>query len=810
MSARDNLIKNFSRIHGFWIYKTFLKHSQYWSHERRDAHLVQEIRRTLLRAWEGSPYYRRVFENIGFDPRGDFGTLADVSQLPVLTKSDVREHRDEMIDHRFEANSIDFHTSGTTGEPLQMRLNESFLAFDSACIFRHWSWAGYTFRAPAAALRTYVPAHESDPLWRRDRINNTLYLSAYHLRPANCEQYLEQLLHFRPCFVRGYPSSIAVLAEYAYAHRNKLEFVRGIFTASETLLPSERDRIEGTFGKKIFNWYGMTEPAVIIAECEQHDGMHVNWEYGYAEFLPSEDLAPNEFRLVTTGFHNPVMPFIRYDTGDVVRLFDKPRKCTCHRTMPLIESISGRKDECIIMPDGRRLPSVNFYSVFRKYREVVKFQIVQFGRAELVAKIALRHDARNGDGLVRRLEQELRARIGFAAAFEVEITDRFLTNSDGKTPPILRKLGSRSVEEREEYKIASQEAWTLKRAGESVCKLDWNEADCVPSPEVRDRLCAVLADPDSICWYPDASSEELVALIASYAGVPDSAIVLTHGSDQGIELIASCFVHPGDKVLIVSPTYDNFRAVTEQHGASPQAFCYYGDAPFDLPSFEDRILRFGPRLVYLVNPNNPIGYVLSRETIGEILTFCSRFSSILVIDEAYFEFCGVTVADMTQKSSNIVVTRTFSKAFGMAGLRLGYLVGGSAITRVLRRVQNPKSVTMFAKAAALAALEHPNHISSYVDSVKRNREEFYRFFEQRGIHYRQSHGNFVLFQYERARDLISYLRSRSVFVRDRSHCFAGEGHLRITVGGDESTRKAIAALEEYFSQEPAKQLSARN
>src|ERR1700751_688426 len=151
MSASTGLAKNLSRLHGFWIYKTFLEESQYWAAERREKYIVEHLRNTLIRAWQGTTYYRRLFKEVGFDPRTDLRSPSDISCLPLRTKSDIRQHFDDMIDHRFKTRSIASQTSGSTGEPLQMRLNESFLAFDSACVFRHWSWAKYAFRSRTAA-----------------------------------------------------------------------------------------------------------------------------------------------------------------------------------------------------------------------------------------------------------------------------------------------------------------------------------------------------------------------------------------------------------------------------------------------------------------------------------------------------------------------------------------------------------------------------------------------------------------------------------------------------------------------------------
>ena len=279
-------------------------------------------------------------------------------------------------------------------------------------------------------------------------------MSAYHLTPRNASQYVERVLAFNPKFIRAYPSSLSVFAEYAYPVRHQLAGVQGLFTASETLTPTERQTIEQTFGKKLFDWYGMTEPVLIITETTAHTGMEINWEYGFAEFLPSPDLPPGEFRLIATGFHNPVMPFIRYDTGDIVRLGeDAPGDGVFPLSQypPLVLSIAGRKDECIVTPDGRRLPSVNFYTVFRDQKEVLRFQIIQYGLSEVVVKLTLRPDVKQPAPVLASLGQSLQMRLGREVRVDFEVTDHFITNADGKAPPILRRSGSRSVEENEEY-----------------------------------------------------------------------------------------------------------------------------------------------------------------------------------------------------------------------------------------------------------------------------------------------------------------------------------------------------------------------
>ena len=430
-------IRPLARLHGYWLYRRLLPRMQAWTPERRRAWISEKLRAVLIQAQDGVPFYRERFQQAGFNPARDFKSTADLVRIPILTKEDVRTHGERLIDRRFLRGSVTAHTSGTTGQPMSMRLGEWYVALDYACMFRHWAKAEYSFRAPYAAIRSYVPDREGAPLWNFNWWQNTLYMSAYHLKPSNAGDYIDALLRFRPQFIRGYVSSIQVLAEFAWTHREKFDFLRGVFTASEMLTEFERANIERTFGKKLWDWYGMTEPAVVITERADHQGMEVNWEYGVPEFLEGDEFAADERRLIATSLHNPVMPFIRYETGDVARLAGMDDEAGLY---PRIRSMLGRKDECLLTPDGARLPSLNFYSLLQPYTELLRFQFLQTDTARVVLKISLRPGTSNADALVLRLRDEVKKRLGPGLALEVEVTDQFLTNPDGKTPTFKRLL----------------------------------------------------------------------------------------------------------------------------------------------------------------------------------------------------------------------------------------------------------------------------------------------------------------------------------------------------------------------------------
>jgi histidinol-phosphate aminotransferase len=403
------------------------------------------------------------------------------------------------------------------------------------------------------------------------------------------------------------------------------------------------------------------------------------------------------------------------------------------------------------------------------------------------------------------LERELRARLGSDISLLVEVTDRFLTNADGKTPPILHRPGARSVEEMAAYVSSAQVAWSLDRQGEQVYKCDQNEAERLPAPAVVEALRAAISNPHSVCWYPEPGSESLLDTIGTYAGVTGQEVILTHGSDLALELIATTFIRSGDRTLLIWPSYDNLRAVVEQHGAETSRFDFAGDVPFPLQRFEQVVREEAPRMVYLANPNMPLGYTVSRETVSRILDCCARFSALLLVDEAYYEFCGVSVADMVRHSSNLLVTRTFSKAFGLAGLRLGYILAGGHLGRILKSVQNPRSVTTLATAAVAAAFSQLDSVKAYVEEVRESRENIYRFFDEHGITYRRSYGNFILFECERPKELIQYLASSNILVRDCSRFFGGRGHVRVTVAGAVNTRAFLSGMSEYYSARPVTQ-----
>jgi len=207
-----------------------------------------------------------------------------------------------------------------------------------------------------------------------------------------------------------------------------------------------------------------------------------------------------------------------------------------------------------------------------------------------------------------------------------------------------------------------------------------------------------------------------------------------------------------------------------------------------------RELRAGPRVFFLPNPNSPTGNLLTLKELQRILKAAMR--TMLVIDEAYFEFSGVTVIPWIGRHKNLIVTRTFSKAAGMAGLRLGCIFVHRELASIMRKAQSPYPVNAAALAAAEAAMRDRAFIARTVREVRRARKELEHGLARLEVRCFRSGGNFLLvFFGPRAKEIVRALTRKGTLVRDRSSDFGGEGYVRITLGTLQQTRRLLRELE---------------
>lgn len=311
------------------------------------------------------------------------------------------------------------------------------------------------------------------------------------------------------------------------------------------------------------------------------------------------------------------------------------------------------------------------------------------------------------------------------------------------------------------------------RAGK--LRLDFNENTSGASPNVVKALQRAIS-AESLTIYPEYSLAR--PKLAAFFGVSAEEILLTNGTDEAIQVLVNTFVNDGDAVYVPEPTYAMYRFYSELAGARVR-----------------EELTATTRLAFLANPNNPTGAWRERDACLALLEQFPK--TLFLFDEAYFEFSGITVLDCIGRYPNLFVSRTFSKAYGMAGLRMGCLFSHAENVRWMRKAQSPYSVNHLAVAAALAAIEDPEFPRAYARRALQSRERIASALADMGIKTHPSRGNFLLFEAgDRAIEIRDRLREAGVLVRDRSYEIPG--CVRVTCGEPEHAERFLKELQKIW------------
>jgi histidinol-phosphate aminotransferase len=344
-------------------------------------------------------------------------------------------------------------------------------------------------------------------------------------------------------------------------------------------------------------------------------------------------------------------------------------------------------------------------------------------------------------------------------------------------------------------------------AGREGLRLDFNENTVGCSPRVLDRLRSLSVE--DLARYPERQPIE--AKVAKFLAVSDSELLLTNGVDEAIHLLCQTYLAPGDEALIIVPTYSMYRIYMSAAGA--QVISIPADKDFQLPlnALRSRISD-RTRLIAIANPNNPTGTFTPAEQLLDIAR--SAPSAAILIDEAYFEFCGKTLLPRRRDCPNVFITRTFSKAYGLAGLRLGVLIGDADQMPSLRRVCSPYNVNAIALACLPDALADQNYIKAYVTETLQSRARLESALDNRGITFWPSQANFVLARVgptkSDSQTLVEQMRRRGILVRDRSADYACEGCVRFTLGTEQHTDCLLTALDEVLEELSIRQGASRS
>ncbi len=323
----------------------------------------------------------------------------------------------------------------------------------------------------------------------------------------------------------------------------------------------------------------------------------------------------------------------------------------------------------------------------------------------------------------------------------------------------------------------------------SALRLDFNENTLSPSPTVLARINAITAE--GLTKYPER--EPVERIVATHFGLNADQVLLTNGVDEAIHLMCIAFLEDGDEALIATPTF--FMYDVGIRLMTPGLVKVQSDETMAFP-FERFLAAINEKtkLIIVASPNNPTGTVVSREQLLAIAAAAPH--AVMMVDEAYYHFDGETTIHDLDSIPNLVIGRTFSKAYGLANLRIGMLVGNPELLKYVRKVCSPYNVNGVALECLPAAIADEAYLAWYAEQVRVGRNRVMATLEELGVPFFKSHANFVLMQIGPLhRELVTAMRAHGVLLRDRSSDPGCDGFVRITIGVEEHVTKGLEALK---------------
>jgi len=324
----------------------------------------------------------------------------------------------------------------------------------------------------------------------------------------------------------------------------------------------------------------------------------------------------------------------------------------------------------------------------------------------------------------------------------------------------------------------------------SWIKLNTNENPYPPSPKVREAVLAELgSDAATLRTYPSASSQSLREIAGLLYGFDPSWVIMANGSDEVLNNLIRAFAGEGDEVAYIHPSYSYYATLAEIQGAKVRTFGLTDD--FHIRDFPQ---RYTGKLFFLTTPNSPLGFAFPLRYIEEIATRCS---GMLVVDEAYADFADIDALELVRKFDNVVVTRTLSKSYSLAGMRLGLAIARPEVIAALDKIRDHYNLDRLAQAACGAALQDQSHFADCCRSIRATREWFSAGLVKIGYGFIPSSANFIFAvpPDRNGKRVYNGLYDRKILVRHFSDPLLSHG-LRISIGTGEEMEATLNALNE--------------
>lgn len=409
-----------------------LEQSQWWTPEVLARQRLDRLRAFLVDVGQHVPHYREMFRALDFKP-ALISSLDDLQQLPFLTKAEIRAHQAALMadDHGPLAR---YNTGGSSGEPLVFFIGKARTNHDVGAKWRATRWWGVDIGDPEMVIwGSPIELGAQDRLRRaRDRILRSFLLPAFEMSEAKLDHFVAEIRMRRPRMLFGYPSALAHIAQHAHRRGVRLDDigVKVAFVTSERLYDNQRALIELAFGCKVANGYGGRDAGFIAHECPS-GGMHLMAEDILVELIdlqgrPVPVGQPGE--IVVTHMGTRDFPFVRYRTGDVAVMDDRP--CACGRGLPMLREIQGRTTDFVIAADGTVLHGLALIYILRDLPGIGAFKIVQESRA--LTRVQLVPERSFDPACQAHIIEGFRRRLGAAVTVDVELVDAIAPEKSGK------------------------------------------------------------------------------------------------------------------------------------------------------------------------------------------------------------------------------------------------------------------------------------------------------------------------------------------------------------------------------------------
>lgn len=409
---------------------------------RLEPSSLQEMQRKKLRAiikhaYENVPFYHKKFDSAGIRP-DDVKSVADLSKFPVTTKSEIQASSlEDIVARNIGVNRcIKRFTSGSTGIPLTIIVDKRAVDFEGAVWFRALFENGLRLRDRMAIIIDPRSFPKKRSHVQRLGITRRNYISIFD----DAERQLALLEKYKPDVVKGYPSSLAILADVCNQNEDAVK-PRLVFTSAELLDSGSRKLISSVFEAELLDSYASYETSLLAWECHEHMGHHINVDSVVVEFVNNGwTVAPGERgEIVCTSLVNYAMPLIRYSLGDVGVPVEE--QCSCGRTLPLMKVVEGRVDDFLTALDGRIIPPVVFFPYpFENLEGIRQFRVIQERRDKLTIQLAATERFLNDNQVLEKARREVQKLFGEGMQVEFQILEKINRDHTGKLRKIISHI----------------------------------------------------------------------------------------------------------------------------------------------------------------------------------------------------------------------------------------------------------------------------------------------------------------------------------------------------------------------------------